>query len=168
MSLFCVFHCAVFTCGFLCFLYFDFSGERIEIEDEESNRVSWDKGGLDEGRRMFQQQWSCFFSVYIKLFFFVFGKFVDLLTFLVKINCILKYLCVLSHFSHVWLSVTAWTIAFQAPLSIGFSRQDYWAGCYFLPQGIFPTQGSNPRLLGLLYWQAGSLKLGPPGKYLWT
>ena len=32
-------------------------------------------------------------------------------------------------------------------------------GCHALLQGIFPTQGSNPRLLCLLYWQAGSLPL---------
>ena len=31
-------------------------------------------------------------------------------------------------------------------------------------RGIFPTQGSNPRLLDLLHWQAGSLALAPPGK----
>ena len=31
-------------------------------------------------------------------------------------------------------------------------------------QGIFPTQGSNPHLLYLLHWQAGSLMLAPPGK----
>ena len=36
-------------------------------------------------------------------------------------------------------------------------------GCHFLLQGIFPIQGSNPRLLSLLYWQAGSLPLTPPG-----
>ena len=34
----------------------------------------------------------------------------------------------------------------------------------FLLQGIFPTQGSNLRLLRLLHWQAGSLPLAPPGK----
>ena len=39
-------------------------------------------------------------------------------------------------------------------------------GCHFLLQGIFPTQGSNPRLLCLLHWQAGSLTLVPPGKPL--
>ena len=37
-------------------------------------------------------------------------------------------------------------------------------GCQALLQGIFPTQGSNPRLLGLLYWQPRSLPLVPPGK----
>ena len=36
--------------------------------------------------------------------------------------------------------------------------------CHFLLQGIFPTQGSNPRLLCLLHWQAGSLPVVPPGK----
>ena len=32
------------------------------------------------------------------------------------------------HFSHVRLFVTLWTVACQAPLSMGFSRQDYWSG----------------------------------------
>ena len=36
-------------------------------------------------------------------------------------------------------------------------------GCHALLQGIFPTQGSDPELLGLLPWQAGSLPLTPPG-----
>ena len=36
--------------------------------------------------------------------------------------------------------------------------------CHALLQGIFPTQGSNPHLLCLLHWQAGSLPLVPPGK----
>ena len=37
-----------------------------------------------------------------------------------------------------------WTVAHQPPLSLGFSRQEYWSGRHSLPQGIFPTQGSNP------------------------
>ena len=37
-------------------------------------------------------------------------------------------------------------------------------GCHALLQGIFLTQGSNPHLLCLLYWQTGSLPLVPPGK----
>ena len=37
-------------------------------------------------------------------------------------------------------------------------------GCHALLQGIFPTQGSNPHILYLLHWKAGSLALGPPGK----
>ena len=44
-------------------------------------------------------------------------------------------------------SVTPWTVAHQAPLSMEFSRQEYQSGCLFLLQGIFLTQGSNPDLL---------------------
>ena len=62
------------------------------------------------------------------------------------------------------LFATVWTVAHLAPLSMGFSRQIYWSGCHSLLQGIFLTQGLNPRLLGLLHWQAGSLPLVPPGK----
>jgi len=39
-----------------------------------------------------------------------------------------------------------WIVARQAPLSMEFSREEYWRGCHFLLQGIFPTQGSNPGL----------------------
>ena len=56
------------------------------------------------------------------------------------------------------------TAACQAPLSIGFSRQEYWTGCKTPLQRIFWTQGSNPHLLSLLHWQVGSLPLVPPGK----
>ena len=38
------------------------------------------------------------------------------------------------------------TVACQAPLSMEFSRQEYWSGCHFLLQRIFPTQGVNPGL----------------------
>ena len=57
-------------------------------------------------------------------------------------------LCVLNHFSHVQLCKSLWTVAPQAPLSMGFSRQEYWSG---LPcnQGIFRTQGLNPCLMSL-------------------
>ena len=68
---------------------------------------------------------------------------------------------VLSHFRHVWLFGTPWTAARQAPLPMGFFRQEYWVGCHFLLQGIFPTQSSN-WLLCLLQWQVGSLPLTPP------
>ena len=50
--------------------------------------------------------------------------------------------------SHSRFFVTPWTVAHQAPLSIGFSRQEYWSvGFPFLFQGIFLTQGLNPCLL---------------------
>ena len=49
----------------------------------------------------------------------------------------------LSHFSRVQLFLTPWTIPRQAPLSMGFSRQEYWSGLPCPPPGIFPTQGST-------------------------
>ena len=69
-------------------------------------------------------------------------------------------LCVLSH---VQLFATPWTVACQAPLSMEFSRQEYWSGLPCPSPGIFPTQGLN---LHLLLWQAGSLPAAPPGKLL--
>ena len=71
---------------------------------------------------------------------------------------------VLGVFSCVQLFVTLWTVAHQAPLFIGFSRQEYWSGFACPPPGDLLTQGSNVHLLGLLHWQEGSLPLAPPGK----
>ena len=45
--------------------------------------------------------------------------------------------------SHVRLFATPWAVARQAPLSMGFSRQEYWMSCHALLQGVFLTQGSN-------------------------
>ena len=80
----------------------------------------------------------------------------------------LKPVCaVLSCFSRVWLIVTLWTVAHQGPLSIRFPRQNTGVSCdFFFLQGIFPTQGLNLCLLGLLHWQVGSLPLVPSGKIL--
>ena len=62
--------------------------------------------------------------------------------------------------THVQLFATPWTTAYQAPLSMRFSRQEYLTGFYhFLLQGSFLTQGSNPCLLHLLDWQVDSLPL---------
>ena len=73
--------------------------------------------------------------------------------------------CLLSHFCCIWLFVTLWTLATQTcpSLPMGFSSKNAGVNCYALLQGIFPTQGSNPRLLCLLHWQADSLTLAPSG-----
>ena len=57
-------------------------------------------------------------------------------------------LLLLSHFSHVRLCTTPWTAAHQAPLSLGFSRQEHWSG---LP---FPSPGdlSDPGIMKLQYF----------------
>ena len=68
----------------------------------------------------------------------------------------------LSHFSRVRLNSTLWTVACQAPLSMGFSRQENWSGLPCLPPGDPPDPGIKPASI-CLYWQAGSLPLVPPG-----
>ena len=49
--------------------------------------------------------------------------------------------------SHVRLFVTPWTVAHQAPLSMGFSRQGYWSGLPFPPPGNLPHAGIKPASL---------------------
>ena len=55
--------------------------------------------------------------------------------------------CVLSRFSPVQLCATLWTGACQAPLSLGFSRQEYWSGLPCPPPGNLPALGIKPASL---------------------
>ena len=66
-----------------------------------------------------------------------------------------------SHFSSVQLFVTPWTVAYEAPQSIEFSRQEYWSGLPFPSPGDLPNPGIKPRSPAL---QADSLPSKPPGK----
>ena len=63
--------------------------------------------------------------------------------------------------SRVQLFVTLWSIAHQAPLSMGFSRQEYWSGLPFSSPGDLPNPGIEPSSPAL---QAGSLTSELPGK----
>ena len=67
--------------------------------------------------------------------------------------------------SHVWLFASPWTVAHQAPLSSGFSRQEYWSGLPFPPPGDLPQPGIESASLVHLFlrWQAGSLPLSHLG-----
>ena len=51
--------------------------------------------------------------------------------------------CMLSRSSHVQLFETSWTIACQAPLSTGFSRQEFWSGLPCPPPGDLPNSGTE-------------------------
>ena len=64
-------------------------------------------------------------------------------------NCSLTTLsvCALSHFSRVRLFATPWTVARQAPVSTGFSRQEYWSGLPCSLQGDLPDPGMEPASL---------------------
>ena len=58
-------------------------------------------------------------------------------------NFLVKFclLCCAKHFSHVQLCVTLWTVARHDPLSMGFSRQEYWSGLPVPSPGDFPDPG---------------------------
>ena len=70
-------------------------------------------------------------------------------------------LCVCYLLSRVRLFVTPWTVAHQAPLSMEFSRQEYWSGLPFLSPGDLPNPGIRPWSPVL---QGDSLPSEPPGK----
>ena len=63
--------------------------------------------------------------------------------------------------SHVRLYATAWTVAYQAPPSMEFSKQEYWSGLQFPPPGDLPNPGIEPESPAL---QADTLLSEPPGK----
>ena len=67
----------------------------------------------------------------------------------------------LSCFSHVQFFVTLQTVAHQAPLSMGFSRQKYWRGFPFPPPGDLPRLGIKPSPPAL---QVDSSPIELPGK----
>ena len=66
-----------------------------------------------------------------------------------------------SSLSRVQLFVTLWTVACQAPLSMGFPRQGHWSGLTFPPPGDLPDPAIEP---GSPAFQVASLPSEPPGK----
>ena len=71
--------------------------------------------------------------------------------------------CMLSHFSHVQLFATPWTVAHQAPLSMGFSRQEHCSGLQLPSPGDLPNLGIKHMSLVL---QVDSFLTEPPGYFL--
>ena len=63
--------------------------------------------------------------------------------------------------SHIRLFATPWTVAYQAPPSMGFSRQAYWSGLPFPSPGDLPNPGIEP---GSPTLQVDALPSEPPGK----
>ena len=63
--------------------------------------------------------------------------------------------------SRVRLFATPWTVPYQAPPSMGFSRQEYWSGLPFPSPGDLPDPGIEP---GSPAFQADALTSEPPGK----
>ena len=75
-------------------------------------------------------------------------------------RCAGKQYCMLSC---IRLFATLWTVALQAPLSIGFSRQEYWSELPFLPLGNLPDPGIEPMSPAFPALQVDSLPLNHQG-----
>ena len=80
--------------------------------------------------------------------------------------CVCVCVCACTHactLSHIWYFVTPLAVACQTPLSMEFSRQEYWNKWSFPSPVDHPNPGIKPTLLCLLLWQAGSLPAEPQG-----
>ena len=92
--------------------------------------------------------------------------FAPILYILVKILLYLQLLCIhkvkVKLLSYVWVFEIPWTVAYQAPLFMEFSRQEYWSGLPFPSPGDLPNPGTEPGSPAL---QANSLPFEPPGKH---
>ena len=64
--------------------------------------------------------------------------------------------------------MTLWTVDHQAPLSVGFSRQEHWSGCHFLLQGDPPDPGIEPASLVSPALSGGFFATVLPGECLST
>ena len=81
------------------------------------------------------------------------------------LNTLVKnHVSVLNHFSHTQFCATLQSVVHQTPLSMGFSKQEYWSSLPCPPPGDLLDPGIKPRSFRLLCWQVGSLPLAPPGK----
>ena len=77
----------------------------------------------------------------------------------ILVSCV----CVISCF---WLFATPWTVAHQPPLSMEFSRQEYWCGLPFPPPGDLPNPGTEPTSLASPAVEGGFFTTAPLGKPL--
>ena len=76
----------------------------------------------------------------------------------------LNHACMLSHFSRVQLFAILCTVACQASLSMGFSRQEYWSGLPCSPPGDLPNPRIDPVSPESPTLQVNSLSTEPPGE----
>ena len=101
-------------------------------ESEMTERLNWTEGSL---------------GYFWELTNFIGWVYLDMLTWKyqkVFISIELFPSSILSHFSHILLFATLWTLAHQAPLSMGFSRQEYWSELPLPPQGDLLDPGTEP------------------------
>jgi len=88
---------------------------------------------------------------------------------IVNSQCCINFRCTVKWFSYTWSEVkslsrvrlfaTPWTVAYRAPLSMGFSRQEYWSAVPFLSPGELPDPGIKPGSLAISSEPQGKHKL---------
>ena len=77
---------------------------------------------------------------------------------------ILYFVCVLSCFSHVCLCANLWTVAYQPPLSMRFSRKEYWSVLSCPPPTDLPNPGIKPMSLMFPALSCEFFTLSPCGR----
>ena len=80
-----------------------------------------------------------------------------------ELRSLMSHIVIVKSLSRVRLFATPWTVAYQAPPSVGFSRQEYWSGLPF-PSPDLPNPGIEPGSPAL---QADALPSEPPGNNSW-
>ena len=142
-------------CWLFCLLVTLVSGW-FSIIAWEGIKVSWNH--MSQGHA-----WVYDFSdLSINIFVCQWGKLMRLFDTCGNIFIFPGFLCLLRWFSHSVVSgssMTPETVAGQAPLSMGFSRQEYWSGLPFLPPGDLPNSGIEPVPLVFLAMAGNSLLL---------
>ena len=115
--------------------------------------------GKNRGKKVDENYYFSFNMLYV----FLYCLAIYYLSASLSLSLFLLWVCSQSvkSLSHVRLFVTQWTIAHQAPLSMGFSRQEYWSVLPCPPPGDLPKPGIKPRSLAL---QVDSLLSEPLGK----
>ena len=78
-------------------------------------------------------------------------------------ECLCVHACTQS-LSYVWLFATPWTVACQASLAVGFSRQEYWSGMPFPPPGDLPDSRIEPASPAFFALAGGFFTTAPPRK----
>ena len=88
-------------------------------------------------------------------------KFIHILLYLWLVRA-----CSCSILSHVRLFETPWTVAYKSPLSMEFSRQEYWSGLPIPSPGDLPNSGIKPTSPVFPEWSGGFFTTEPLGKWL--
>ena len=107
-------------------------------------------------------------ATFTKIFFFfnlgnlALMEFTSLVTHMVKHLPIMLGKVNVKSLSRIRLFATPWTVAHEAPLSMGFSRQEHWSGLPFLPPGDLPDPGIEPVCPALT---GGFFMAESPGKW---